>query len=219
MTKTPSEIQSEKQIKNHFNLQEEIIFLGKGSEGYVWTNGQNVYKVIDNSSAKLELYWTLLSLEEKRKSLDNIQVLANFSVSFADNLVFIKYPYETTTEFGNGNNLAIDEFINSLQQLRQIGWVLWDLQPKNLRITKEKKILIIDIGRSFIPTSNYLFDSMCRRAFVIYKLQNKKLSNKEFVKYLRSVNKSADFVLMQELDFLEIDLKKEFDNFYQKIIR
>jgi SAM-dependent methyltransferase len=95
---------------------------------------------------------------------------------------------------------------------------LTDFKPQNLRLTEKGDLLAIDIGKSFLPTSDYLFQSMCRRAFVSYKLQGKLSDSQDFKKYLSPVNEVADFSSMSEFGFVENDLKKEFDNFYKMVI-
>ncbi|SMM98512.1 hypothetical protein SPONN_2732 [uncultured Candidatus Thioglobus sp.] len=209
----------ETKVMTHFCLEERLIFLGSGNEGCVWTDKKNVYKIIYNSRKKLELYWSLLSLSETINALNGIHVLPKFTVSFANNFVFIFYPYEETVNFIDSNKVTINEFISLMQQFKKICWVSWDLQPKNFRVTSKGKIIIIDIGRSFIPHSNYLFGSMCRRAFVIYKLQEESLGEDDFRECLNSVNKDENFSLISKFGFLETDLKKEYAKFYQSVLQ
>lgn len=205
-------------IKTHSAIKTKLNFLGKGSEGFVFTDKQNVYKLIDKSEQSLELYWMLLSLSETLQSEIKISAFPNFEVFYMDKYVLIKYKYEVTSEFGENTNVHIDKFINLLKQFRQIKWTLSDFKLKNIRITEKGDLLIIDIGKSFLPISKYLFESMCRRAFVSYKLQGK-LSNPQYLKkYLSPVNEMADFSLMTEFGFIESELKQEFDSFFNEII-
>jgi uncharacterized protein (TIGR00725 family) len=205
-------------IKTHFSIENELTFLGKGSEGFVFTDKHNVFKLIDNSQQPLELYWTLLSLSETLQNETETIAFPKFEVSYLEKYILIKYKYEVTSEFIENTNIHIDKFINLLKQFRKIKWTLTDFKPQNLRFTENGNLFVIDIGNSFLPSSDYLFKSMCRRAFVSYKLQGKLSDPQDFKKYLSPVNEKADFSLMTEFGFDESELKKEFDSFYNKII-
>lgn len=209
---------AEKIIKRYFTLKTELTFLGKGSEGFVFTDEHNVYKIIDYSEQSLELYWTLLSLSETLQSENEIIALPKFEVFYLDKYVLIKYKYEVTSEFVDGANVHMDKFIDLLKQFRKIKWVLTDFKPQNLRVTEKGDLFIIDIGKSFLPVSNYLFQSMCRRAFVTYKLQGKLSNTQNFKKYLSPVNEIANFSLMTEFGFSENELEQQLNSFYEKII-
>ena len=210
---------AEKIVKDYFATQNNLNFLGKGSEGFVFTDKQYIYKIIDNTEEKLELYWTLLSLSETLQTENEINNFPKFEVYFFQKkYILLKYKYEKTNEFVVNTNINKDKFIELLKQFRKIKWTLTDFKPQNLRITKDCNLLVIDIGKSFLPTSKYLFKSMCRRAFVTYKLQGKLTNSQDFKKYLTPVNETADFSLMTEFGFAENELKQEFDNFYKKIM-
>jgi len=205
-------------IKTYFSIENELVFLGKGSEGFVFTDKHSVFKLIDNSQQPLELYWTLLSLSETLQNETETIAFPKFEVFYLEKKILIKYKYEVTSEFIENTNIHIDKFINLLKQFRKIKWTLTDFKPQNLRLTEKGDLFIIDIGKSFLPVSDYLFKSMCRRAFVSYKLQSKLSNPQDFKKYLSPVNEIADFSLMIEFGFVESELKKEFDSFYNEII-
>ena len=209
---------AEKVIKSHFEIKTKLAFLGKGSEGFVFTDKQNIYKVIDNSQQPLELYWTLLSLSETLQYETETIAFPKFEVSYLEKYILIKYKYEVTSEFVENTNIHIDKFINLLKQFHRIKWTLTDFKPQNLRLTEKGDLFVIDIGKSFLPVSDYLFKSMCRKAFVSYKLQSKLSNQQDFKKYLSPVNEIADFSLMIDFGFVESELKQEFDSFYKKII-
>ncbi len=209
---------AEKVIKIHLKLKDELSFLGKGSEGFVFTDKHNIFKLIDNSQQPLELYWTLLSLSETLQSETEIITFPKFKVSYFDKYLLIQYKYEVTSEFEENRNIHIGKFIHLLKQFRKIKWTLTDFKPQNLRLTEKGDLFVIDIGKSFLPISDYLFKSMCRKAFVSYKLQGKLSNSQDFKKYLSPVNEIEDFSLITEFDFVENELKKEFDSFYNEIM-
>lgn len=200
-------------------LKKQIDFLGKGSEGFVFTDKEFIYKLIDNTEQKLELNWTLSSLSESLKKHREINSIPNFEVSFYQKqYILIKYEFEKTIKFTESHNISIDQFIKLMKDFKKLKWTLSDFKPQNIRVKDSGELLVIDFGKSFLPTSNYLFKSMCRRAYVTYKLQGKIQQEQEFKKYLSSVSKFADFTLMSEFGFSEIELQTEFDDFYNKIV-
>ena len=205
-------------ITKFFKTKKNINFLGKGSEGFVFTDKKYVYKLIDKTEQPLELYWTLLSLSETLQKENNINAFPHFEVSKLDNNILIRYKYEKTNELSTNTKIHIDKFIRLLKQFHKIKWTLTDFKPQNLRLTQEGELFVIDIGKSFLPASDYLFNSMCRRAFISYKLQNILSNTQDLKKYLSSVNEIADFSLMVEFGFVESELKKEFDNFLSEIM-
>jgi len=205
-------------ITKHFKTKIKLDFLGKGSEGFVFTDKNFVYKLIDKTKQPLELYWTLLSLSETLQKKNSINAFPQFEVSFLDNHILIKYKYEKTNELVVNTKIHIDKFIELLKQFHKMNWTLTDFKPQNLRITEQGDLFVIDLGKSFLPISDYLFTSMCRRAFVTYKLQGKLSNPQDFKKYLSPVNEKADFSLLTEFDFVEDDLIQEFDTFYKEVI-
>lgn len=208
---------AEQIITEHFKTKIKLKFLGKGSEGFVFTDESYVYKLIDKAEQPLELYWTLLSLSETLQKETVIKAFPKFEVSFLDNHILIKYKYEKTNEFVTNTKIHIDKFIELLKQFRKIKWTLTDFKPQNLRVTEQGDLFVIDLGKSFLPISDYLFKSMCRRAFVTYKLQGKLSDPQDFKKYLSPVNEKADFSPLTEFGFDENDLIQEYNTFYQKV--
>jgi len=98
-----------------------------------------------------------------------------------------------------------------------VGFILI-FSPKNIRITQQNNLIISDIGHSFYPFTNELFKSMCRRAFVTYKIQNKLTDFNSFKKYLSPINTKIDFSLLTEFDFTIQELTTEFNDFYNNIV-
>jgi len=210
---------AEQIVTKYFKTKNKVDFLGKGSEGFVFTDNQFIYKLIDNTEQKLELYWSLLSLSETLKKHQEINTIPNFEVSFYQKqYILIKYKFEQTNEFVENTKVDIDKFVELLKQFHRINWTLTDFKPQNLRVTEQGDLFVIDLGKSFLPISDYLFTSMCRRAFVTYKLQGKLSNPQDFKKYLSSVNEKTDFSLMTEFGFIEDDLRQEFNAFYKNVI-
>lgn len=209
---------AEEIIKNNFSIDSELTFLGKGSEGFVFTDKKYIFKLIDNSLQSIELYWTLMSLSEKLNGLKGIEIIPDFEVTFSHKRVLIKYKFEKTDDYVDYTDINIDKFIILLKQFKKLEWTLTDFKPQNLRVKKDGSFIIVDLGKSFLPASDYLFKSMCRRAFVTYKLQGKIQNPQDYKKYLSPVNESANFSLMREFGYSEQKLKQQFNEFYQEII-
>ena len=204
-------------IREYYNLDNDITYLGKGSEGYVFTDFQKTYKIIDNNESSLELYWTLLSLSETLKSNDT-EYIPTFEIALYDHkYLLINYPYEQTEELKPEELIPMLKFINLMKEFDKIKWSLTDFKPQNLRVKRNGDLLVIDIGKSFIPSSDYLFKSMCRRAFVTYKLEGKINDLQDFKKFLTPVNEVEDFKHIVEFGFSEENLKNEYHEFYRLI--
>lgn len=205
-------------IAEFYKLQKQLDFLGKGSEGFVFTDNQFIYKLIDNTEQKLELYWSLLSLSENVKKHHEINTIPDFEVSFYQKqYILIRYKFEQTTKYTENEDLSIKHFVNLMKNFKKLKWTLTNFKPQNIRVKQNGELLVIDIGKSFLPTSDYLFKSMCRRAYVTYKLQGKIKEEEDFKKYLSPVNEVADFSLMSDFDYSQFELQEEFNVFYKKI--
>ena len=56
--------------------------LNEISEGFVFTDKKNIFKLIDKSQQPLELYWTLLSLSETLKNGNSSNAFPQFCFGF-----------------------------------------------------------------------------------------------------------------------------------------
>ncbi len=206
-------------LSNYFLLKNNLELLGMGSEGYVFKDAENIYKIIDNEQNYLDLYWKLLALADSIARNKSLNRFFNFTTYILDKekIIVIKYRYSRTIAFLESPQIEIREYISLLKEFKKINWVLADFQPKNIRIAENKVLIVSDIGHSFYPFSEHLFKSMCRRAFVTYKLQNKLSNYNDFKKYLSPVNTTNDFSLMAEFGFNPDNLKQEFEVFYHKV--
>jgi len=213
-----SQNKAEQIIISHFLLENHLQLLGRGSEGFVFTDNQFLYKLIDNDTNVLDLFWKLSALSETISKYENITAINNFSVHNLEKYLIVKTEFEKSNEFPLNQTIDKSKFIVLLKEFLKIGWVLTDFQPKNIRISKQNNLVVSDIGHSFYPFTNELFKSMCRRAFVTYIIQNKLTDFNSFKKYLSPVNTKIDFSLLTEFDFTIQELTTEFDDFYNKII-
>lgn len=200
----------------------KLTYLGRGSEGLVFKDKQSIYKLIDTNPSPLQLHWQLSALAEQLRRSAPVECLPDIqAVTLCEHKqVLIQSAYLKSSDFFSASqcvrNVSAAEYIRLLKALRRIGWVCADLNPKNLRILASGALLLADIGHSLFPFSQPLYMSMCRRVFVIHKLQTRMADAAEFKPYLTAVNERADFSKMTQLDFNQQDLAHEFEQFYCK---
>ncbi len=198
-------------LENKFDLKGSTILLGKGSEGYVFKNGRTVHKIFDNDEPLLSQYWRLCSLSE---DINNsiIKYLINFKVYYEENLLVITYDHFESKAYEGGHETSL---ILLAKELKKIGWVITDFQPKNIKIHKEtERPTIIDIGHSFEPYSSNLFRKMCRRMYV-----SSLVGNFDNIKpVLTETNSSEEFLGLKEYGYDPRTVKKNFNLFYEKIM-
>lgn len=185
-------------------------FLGRGSEGFVFTDEKFVYKIFKLNPRQDKLYFNLNSLSY---SLENLSFDFHypFKVAYENKDLIIYYKYSKSSDFINVSKEQFQKFLN---EYYFANIVHLDLQPKNLRIV-DGNIFCCDIGYDLAHLTPNFFESMCRRAFAIYKLQNylKDLNIKE---YLSPLNKKQDFSKIEK--YLKCShLDKEFKAFRKEI--
>lgn len=192
----------------------ELEYLGRGGEGLVFRDSKSIFKVFDGVSNPLELHWQLSALAERMGAApqERIQPVHHVKLCGGRN-VFIQGPFLESSGLLEFGGVPDTEYIRMLREFKRLGWVCADLQPKNLRVLKNGALTLADIGRSLFPFSQYLFESMCRRAFVIHRLQGKLPDGAEFKRHLTAVNKRADFSSLAELGFVPEELSGEFERF------
>jgi uncharacterized protein (TIGR00725 family) len=215
-----SRLKAEQIIISYFSINKPITYLGQGSEGFVFTDDLNLYKLIDNETNDLDLFWKLSALSESINKFNDLTGFGTFSVfHLADEkLIIIQSEFIDSKDFPLNQAIDRNQFIKLLKEFKKINWVLTDFQPKNIRISKNNYLVVSDIGHSFFPYTDDLFKSMCRRAFVTFKIQNKLNDYNSFKKYLSPVNTTSDFSLLSDFEFDISEINDEFKVFYNKII-
>ncbi|MBA7543368.1 hypothetical protein ES705_35699 [subsurface metagenome] len=198
-------------IQNKFDIKGSIILLEKGAEGYVFKDETTVYKIFDNDEPLLNQYWRLSALSEDISN-SIVKYLINFKVNYEGNLLVITYDHFESKPYKGGYET---DLIFLAKELKKIGWVITDFQPKNTLINKETELpTIIDIGHSFEPYSSNLFRKMCRRMYVsslIGKFNDIK-------PVLTETNSSEEFLGLKKYGYDPSKEKKNFNLFYEKIM-
>ncbi|EAL3842716.1 methyltransferase domain-containing protein [Campylobacter upsaliensis] len=198
-------------IKKHCDILVELEFLGQGSEGFIFTDKNKVYKLFKHSSYLSRLYFQLEPLSWKLKGT---HFILHFEIYYKDDVLIVSYQYFKTKPF---EPMPYKAYIDLLSNFYYAGIVCCDMQPKNLLIdTRHNSFVICDIGWDFISYSNELFESMCRRAFAIYKLQNHLHKIDRIKEFLSPLNTQNNFEALEK--FLQCEnLLSEYQKFVSKI--
>lgn len=192
------------------NLKDrKLQFLGEGYEGFVFADKNFVYKIFKPNPKQDKLYFHLSSLAYTLNKLEFV-FHCPFHIVYKDECLIIYYKYEKSSEFTSASK---EQFQTLLNEYYFANIVHLDLKPKNLRkFASEETLFICDIGYDLYHFTQEFFESMCRRAFAIYKLQNhlKDLTNVK--QYLSPLNKKQDFSKLEK--FLKCsNLDEEFKSF------
>ena len=197
-------------IKDNYTTDGDIEFIGKGSEGYVYHDNSRVYKVIDNDHPVINQYWRLKALSEDIRK-DKKDYLLKFDVDLIGDYIVINYDHFPSRPYKGGH---LRDLRYMAKELKRTGWLITDFQPKNIRLKiKNDKPVIVDIGHSFEPYSEDLFRKMCRRMFVSSVIGHMD----DIKKYLSETNDSEEFSGLKELGYDHEKLKKEFNEFFNKV--
>ena len=169
-------------------------FLGEGYEGFVFTDKKFVYKIFKPSPRQDKLYFNLSALSHTLEKLE-FKFHYPFKVVYNNSDLIIYYKYLKSSNLHNANK---EQFQNFLNEYYFANIVHLDLKPKNLCIDYLGNIFCCDIGYDLTHFTPKFFESMCRKAFVIYKLQNchKNINIKE---YLSPLNKHQNFSMLEKL--------------------
>lgn len=185
-------------LTSTFTLK-DIEYLGGGSEGHCFKakldNHQRVFKVFTPHTDMLHLSFHLRSLSfHCRNSSYSFEVHYEQSKE----ILIISYCYRNTSKFtptskGSYITLLNECYMNNIMHL--------DISPKNLVLDSSGALFICDIGKDLIIFEPELFESMCRRVFAIYLLQDFLTQIKDIKVFLSPLNTSSDFRAIK--DFLQ----------------
>ncbi|TQR60739.1 hypothetical protein DMC01_04325 [Campylobacter troglodytis] len=189
--------------------QKSLNFLGMGSEGFVFNNKNYVYKIFKPHPRLDKLYFQLSAISH---SLQYSNFKPNFKLSYKQDLI-IFYKYEKSKAFKSATLTQFQAFLN-MHYFAKI--VHLDLSVKNLCMNESGELFICDIGYDLIHFTPEFFESMCRKAFAIYKLQNYMAKIKNIKEFLSPLNCEQNFTKIEK--FLACkDLNDEFNSFRKGI--
>lgn len=191
------------------NLKDrKLQFLGEGHEGFVFSDKNFVYKIFKPSHSQDKLYFNLNVISYALEKL-KFTFHYPFKVTYNNTYLIIYYKYEKSREFTSASK---EQFQTLLNEYYFANIVHLDLKPKNLRkFASEETLFICDIGYDLVLFHPTFFESMCRKAFAIYKLQNY-LNEINIKEYLSPLNKKQNFDMIEK--FLKCsNLDEEFKSF------
>ncbi|WP_179006454.1 glycosyltransferase [Winogradskyella forsetii] len=188
---------NKQKIKEAFELDTDLVLLGDGSEGIVFTDYTFVYK----SFYSIKDYeWELLKNNKcvfsKCTLLESLELVENTNGNY------IKYPYHP---FKSMDYVEEDQLIYFLRFCKNNGLIFSNIKPVNFIVINDKDLKLIDYGRSFEPYTERKYINMIKRAFLM--LNYPKMLDLEF----RS--------LTAKINLGEIPLEiKGWENFMTKVI-
>ena len=174
--------------------QKSLKFLGQGSEGYVFTDKRRVYKIFKPRPTLQKLYFNLRTISHKLENLP-FDFCYPFEATYANSNLIVSYKYEHSQPFQSASLPAFQAF---LSRHYFAGVVHLDLQPKNLCTNERGEIFVCDIGADLVHFTPEFFESMCRRAFAIFKLQNRVGEIADIKQFLSPLNNEQNFAPLRE---------------------
>lgn len=193
-------------------------FLGRGNEGFVFTDDKRVYKIF-TKKIKIKFVFICKYLSERLKDMSCIPYPYPFDIIYKNENLILYYKYEPSVDFVDAvgmYNFTKEDYQELLTQYYFAGIVHINMHPKNLLCNRDGKLFICDIGSSMMPFTDELFESMCRKTFAIYKLQYRLNEIADTREYLSPLKDSENFEPLEH--FLNVSsLKEEFNSFKNKI--
>ena len=160
----------------------KYIYLGEGSQGVVFHDQVNVYKVFLNDWVHTDTH------KDEMRYLKSILPIINQSrytypiIEFKQlgDICILVYPYEPSSAV---RLFRQDEMIDFLANLWQLKLVMLNIKPENF-VKLQSQIRLIDY--EFVPYTDNLFLNMCVRTFIYLKYAEKYESTS-----LAKLNRSA----------------------------
>lgn len=154
-------------LLEHFNVH-SLKCLGQGAEGISFTDNKRVYKFFHYWKAhdREEQIAFLGTLVKSWRHMKTLYTIEDFQV--IDGKAVLVYPYEESDPYRGG---YLDDILTFLRECRKVGVVCTNVHPSNFRVTKSG-LKFIDYGSDLRPYSDDYFESMCRRAYLMFKFHN-----------------------------------------------
>ncbi|WP_179348748.1 glycosyltransferase [Winogradskyella pacifica] len=161
---------NKQKIKEAFKLDKDLVLLGEGSEGVVFTDYIFVYK----SFYSIKDYeWELLKNNKNVFSQCTLLESIEFVEDAEGN--YIKYPYHP---FKSVDYIEENQIIYFLRFCKNNGLIFSNIKPVNFIVINDKDLKLIDYGRSFEPYTESKYINMIKRAFLM--LNYPKMLDSEF---------------------------------------
>jgi len=136
---------------------------GDGSEGVVFKKDDLAIKVHHEN------------VQLNNESLNLMSELPAISVSCLPKnfAVLNKEPFITSYNWAEGEHPFFETniacWLNLLRECRQHNIVYWDIKPKNLVLTPDEKLVIVDLSRDLKPFTEQAWQSMVRKSFLCWR--------------------------------------------------
>lgn len=175
-------------ITKCFDVHSELVLLGSGCEGIVFTDKISVFKVFWAIS---DQEWNFL--KEVSGCFGNSAMLYAIDLIEIDGIRAVRYVYEE--EAKERRVIDASQFVSFCDFCRANCFVVSNVKPMNFIGLGDGKIKFIDYGRSVIPFSDAAFENMVKRLYLMWK--NPSMEEFDFQYICRQIN---DGVLPLEID-------------------
>ena len=144
---------------NHKNL----ILLGSGSEGAIFSNGYYTFKFFFEGITALtqENLSFIMNNFVNNKKISGVRLLSDI-IHDGKDLIFIT-PYEEYHHYKSGD---VENIMKILVDSKNNNYIFTNFHPKNIMYDKDMNLKIIDIGKSLEPYEENKYQNMVCRAFL-----------------------------------------------------
>lgn len=160
-TETERIATAEHRVRRLFSLG-HVRLLGCGSEAVVFTDGDTVYKCIDDWKTRMPQSQLDFLQGQVGRWADAPGLYALRHVIEDGPWAVLTYDYETSSPYEGGHEA---DLLRLLGGCRDVGVVCNNVHPKNLVVTRSG-VKLIDYGSDIRPWTPLGFEHMARRAFL-----------------------------------------------------
>ncbi|WP_300370793.1 hypothetical protein, partial [Brachyspira sp.] len=136
-------------IASYFNINEDdLLYLGEGKEGIVYTDKKFVYKIIKNPKYYFlyNIHFNFISLSNKIKNMKE-NYLYPFEIFYNYMDLIIYYEYKPSKKITDKSlNLKMKDFQELLNKYYYSNIIFTGLRPENLLCYENGELFICDIG-------------------------------------------------------------------------
>ena len=180
-----SENTYKKFLVNNFNVREnKLKLLGRGNEGIVFTDNENVYKIFYDKIDLLK-YFNINSINSK-----HFYDIELFNKEFD----VIRYKYEYSKPYSGGENTNM---ISLLKEMHEYKFIYANLTKSNLIIV-DNILKVVDYGESFLEYNEDTFEKTMKKAYLLARYPN--LSEREYKKITSKIIKGTGDILLTGFD-------------------
>ena len=158
------EIEEIKEIIGDEFKSGQLINIGEGKEGIIFSDGIYTYKYFHYGKFGLDdeanEFLNDAILRKKFKWISSLE-----DIRLVDGHLIFKAVYVHGETYNGGR---IHEIVSMIKECRSRGIVIKNLAPKNL-IVNEGELKFVDIGMDLVPYTEKGYSMMCKRAYLTYR--------------------------------------------------